>query len=206
MEAMASLRQLEDSALVKILNTKQRQRLSQIALQREGNFALTREDMQAKLNMGPDQVEQVAEIMGQMRNIQQEARKSQRDMFASFRRPDGSFDREAMKAQMDSAQGKAQMEQARKQQEQTREQASQALAKVLRKKQKASFEKMQGPPFDLSKLNQGGPFGFGGRNRGPGGPGATKDAPDDSTDKADTPKPGDSKTKKKGSTKRKSSA
>jgi hypothetical protein len=54
---------------------------------------------------------------------------------------------------MDSPEGKAQMEQQRKDATQLRDQTTQALGRVLRKKQKASYLKMIGAPFDLAKLD-----------------------------------------------------
>lgn len=179
--------QQQEALLGKVLTPKQQARVKQIALQRDGMFALARPDMAERLNMDEGQIEQIQGIMQEMQGSQREAGAAMRERMKSMRRADGSFDRDAMKAQMESPEGKAQMEQQRNDAEKLRDQASTAIGRVLRKKQKDNYKKMIGAPFDVSKLNQFGPGG-------PGGPGAAPKAkakstvPGDDSGDAETPK------------------
>ncbi|MHC5538799.1 hypothetical protein ACYOEI_11305 [Singulisphaera rosea] len=73
-ELFASMTRDTNTLLSKILNKGQRTRLSQIALQQEGPMAVTKADMQEKLNLAPEQVEQI-------NMINQDYRQSQMELF-----------------------------------------------------------------------------------------------------------------------------
>ncbi|MFO0907620.1 MAG: Spy/CpxP family protein refolding chaperone [Isosphaeraceae bacterium] len=191
-ENMQKLQQSTDAIYSKILTKTQIARLREIDLQRQGPMAVMRPDMQERLNIGPDQVEQLQMVMQQSRDSMGQFFSSQRDNFQRFRTPDGGFDREAAKAYRESPEGKAQQEQMQKKGEEMRDTTVRAISKVLTKGQKEKFNKMLGKPFDLSKL--GGPGGPGGR----GGPQPGSDG-QSVAPKSETPKdsaPAESSTKK----------
>ncbi len=81
--------------------------------------------------------------------------------------------REEIQAKMETPEIKAQLDAARGQMESVRRNAKNAIARVLTKKQRSTFDKMLGAPFDLEKAglawNSRGPGGRGGP--GGGGPG-----------------------------------
>gem|GEM_PF-1879864 len=209
-ENMEALQQETNNAIAKILTPKQRLRLNQISLQQQGPLAVARPEIAEKLNMSPEQLEQVQAII-------QESRQSQMELFRSNfggrgrgnrgrnggddgeggggggrqqtkqqpkaqakqqpkaqddddenpgggqaqakgqggqngdgqgRRGPGGFDR-------DSPEAKAQFAKMRDQSEQLQQRTITLISKVLTKKQKLAFNKMQGEPFDLDKLEPG---------------------------------------------------
>ncbi len=78
-----------DTALAKILTKPQRDRIRQIQLQQEGPMAVTKPELQKKLNMSQLQIEQIAMIVD-------ERQQSQRDLFtqgqgrmSQFQTPEG---------------------------------------------------------------------------------------------------------------------
>jgi len=89
-EKMTNLRVQTDAALIKILTKPQRSRLTQIALRREGLLsAITRPDIQQKLNMSEEQIAEVATTLDQAnqdrRQQQRESGKATQELFASLR-------------------------------------------------------------------------------------------------------------------------
>jgi len=158
-ERMAKLQTDAETALAKILTKAQQTRILQIQLRQEGPMAVTKPAMQKKLNMSDDQIAQIEMIVGQREATQQELRNAGREMFTAFRTPDGQpLDRAAMNAKMQDPQFKAQMEKMRKNAEQQRTQLEDTtiamIGKTLTKKQHLAFQKMQGPPFDVAKLDR----------------------------------------------------
>jgi hypothetical protein len=63
MAMIAQLREQHETAIAKLLEPKQRKRLSEIALQLEGPLAVSRPEIAAKINMRPEQVELVQELI-----------------------------------------------------------------------------------------------------------------------------------------------
>jgi hypothetical protein len=92
----------------------------------------------------------------------------------------GGFDREAMKKFMEQPEVKAQREQAQTATEKIDQKATQAAYKILTKYQLAAYKKLQGPPFDVSKLRPN----FGGT---PGGNRDTNTTPADKAANGATP-------------------
>jgi hypothetical protein len=222
---MQNLRAQEDALFAKILTKAQIERLGQIELRRRGPTAILQDvsqrnrleqmaertgepavppknDLVAKLNIGPEQ-------QAELTSIQDQGNQMRRDLFVSMRQnmqqfigPDGQPDRNAMRAYRDSAEGKAQQEQMTKQNDTLQNQMIAAMGKILTKKQKSKFDSMLGKPFDVSKLNNG-PGGPG----GPGGPPAATDAaPTDGSAPADTAKATPAKKGTRKTTSKKKSA
>ncbi len=71
----------------------------------------------------------------------------------------GNFDPEAMKKVMESPEVKAQMEEIQSQEEKLTAQLTNAIFKILSPRQRTTFKKMLGAPFDRSKMFTGGPWG-----------------------------------------------
>ncbi len=76
-ESMDSLRRDQELAISKILEPKQKTRLGEIELQREGIFAVARTDIAKKLNLTSTQTDQIKTIVDQMR----------KDVWAAMPRP-----------------------------------------------------------------------------------------------------------------------
>ena len=76
-----------------------------------------------------------------------------------------NFDPEAMRKVFESPEVKAQMEQFQSQQEKLTAQVKTAVLKVLSPRQRTSYLRMLGAPFDRSKMFTGGPFGGRGNNQ-----------------------------------------
>ena len=96
----------------------------------------------------------------------------------------GPPDREAMKKFMEQPEVKAQFDQVRSASEKLDNKATQAAYKVLTKYQLAAYKKLQGAPFDVTKLRPN--FGGPGRERN-SGDAASKSANGSSTEKSADP-------------------
>jgi hypothetical protein len=70
MSTMNNLRREQDAAFAKILDKKQKSRLAQIELQREGLLAVARQDVGTKLKMTAAQSKKVKAIIDEMRQSQ----------------------------------------------------------------------------------------------------------------------------------------
>jgi cysteinyl-tRNA synthetase len=102
------------------------------------------DDLAPKLNLGPDQVEQIQTIAQQVRDARRQLFTSMRPDVASFQNPDGTFNRQAMRDAMNTPQAKARREQITKDQEKFQDQTDQQITKVLTKTQLSNFKKMLG--------------------------------------------------------------
>jgi hypothetical protein len=186
------LTQNTESALAKILDKTQVARVKQIQLQLDGPDALLRDDMIEKLNMTDEQLEQIRELRNERRQASREVQKSRGEFFAKLMPPPdnnaqnggngqnggnqrrgggrGNFNPEAMKKAMEDPDNQKQMEQFREESSKIDEQFSATVYnKVLYPRQRNTYKKMLGAPFDRSKMGGGGPGGWfmpGGRNGG----------------------------------------
>lgn len=184
---MMAMRQNVETAYSKVLDAKQRKRLGEIALRQEGPRAVARQEIAMKLNMSDAQFAQVQAVVEQGQQGQRQLRESQRDMFRqgmggamTKNGNDGNQGRGAGGAPPDQAKMReffqskefqAQMAKNEEQRKVADDQIVAGIGKVLTKKQRASFDKLLGEPFDIEKL-RGGP----GRPGGPGGPGGREEA------------------------------
>jgi hypothetical protein len=192
-----------ESALSKILDKTQVARVKQIQLQLDGPQALLREDMVEKLNMTDEQLDQIRELRNEQRQASRAVQKSRGEFFAKLMPPPenngqnagnaqngnqrrggggggrGNFNPEAMKKAMEDPDTQKQMEQFRDESSKIDEQFSATVySKVLYPRQRTTYKKMLGAPFDRSKMGGGGPGGWfmpGGRNAA-GNAAAKKDA------------------------------
>ena len=201
------LTQNAEAAVAKILDKTQVTRLKQIQLQLAGPNALLRDDMIEKLNMTDEQVEQIRELSNEQRQANRAVQKNQGEFFRKMMPPRqdngqdgdnaqaknqrggrGGFDPEAMKKAMDDPANKKQMEEFQEERSKIESQFSATVYnKVLYPRQRTSYKKMLGAPFDRSKMGGGGPGWFmpGARNGAGNAAAAKKDAsPADATTSA----------------------
>lgn len=162
--------------LKSILNKAQVSRLQQINLQLADVFAVAWPDVAERLNLTEEDVQAVNEISQQMRGETGRVMQEQMKNMPRLRNADGSrLSREEMAKKREEPEYKAQADKVqaemREQSDQIRDGAKKAVGRLLSKKQKATFNKMLGAPFDLALLTPpgGGPFGRGGPNGRGGG-------------------------------------
>jgi hypothetical protein len=219
------LTQNAEAAVAKILDKTQVARVKQIQLQLRGPDALTRPDMIEKLNMTDEQVEQIRELSNEQRQANRAVQKNQGEFFRQMMPPRqdnapdggnpqaknqrggrGGFDPEAMKKAMEDPANKKQMEEVQEERSKIESQFSATVYnKVLYPRQRTSYKKMLGAPFDRSKMFGGGGgagwFIPGGRNgaaaKKGGTPGtASTSAKSDGDESTSTPAPATAKPKR----------
>jgi hypothetical protein len=121
-------------------------RLEQIHYQILGPQAFSRPEVQQRLNLDPDQVQEIRMIIRQART----------ETRAAATIPPGvlteSFTREEFLAAKESKAYKDGLKGAREAALKARLSAMRAIAKVLTKGQRAKYEKMVGEPFDIKGL------------------------------------------------------
>ena len=168
--AMTGLQKDTEAMIAKVLDAKQRTRLAQIHLQSQRLNAFTTPELAQKLNLNEDTVAQIREIL----DGQNEARRSQfakmGEVFAQFAGGNvGRPGREEMQALRENPEFQKKMDETRKESDAANktfeEKAKLQVGRLLSKKQKDTYAKLTGAPFDLAKLNNG----RGGPNRGPNG-------------------------------------
>jgi hypothetical protein len=140
-----------EAALLSVLDSRQRARLFQLQLQLAGTAALTRPDVQERLNMDPAQIELIKQAIDEGR---QEIERFVgvppalgRAVTADPQRKGGVKVDPAYKDQLrDALQKRSVMAQ------KARESIDQRIFKLLTKRQRETFRKMLGEPVDLAKL------------------------------------------------------
>ncbi|MEO2049906.1 MAG: hypothetical protein ABGX16_25380 [Pirellulales bacterium] len=130
--------------LAKVLNETQVKRLDEITLQVRGIAALSDSKISGKLSLSDEQQKSIKDVLESQREMQ-------REMYGSMREL-RDLDREARTAKFDEL---------RKKGKELTKEAKAAVLELLSKEQLASFEAMQGKPFELDRRSM---FG-GGRGR-----------------------------------------
>jgi len=128
---MAERRAQQHKDLAAILNDSQMKRLNELLLQREGNNALTQEDVQKALNFTSDQTQKVKDLMTKQQEANAALRTKQQNQ---------EMTREEVTA-------------ARTKNTQT---MNEELAKILTSDQAAKLKEMQGKAFTFDTGNGGG--------------------------------------------------
>jgi hypothetical protein len=144
-------RQREES-LLRTLSKQQRQRLQQIQLQADGALTFTRPEIQEKLNMSPEQAQEISELVRQANEDLAQSRNALEGVFGSLVQTDPKRPNVRTITPADAPKFKAAQAKADKENESIRRTLDSAVARVLRKKQRDSFRKMCGEPFDLKRL------------------------------------------------------
>ncbi|MFO0908074.1 MAG: hypothetical protein U0794_06905 [Isosphaeraceae bacterium] len=134
------------SAAGKKMTKTQRTRLREIQLQAEGPVAFRRPEIQERLNMDQDQVALVLQIVDQGRA----------EMNASFRSHAESImidPRDRAKATA-SKEYQAALAKSREAAVKSRQETMQKIGKVLTRKQRQTFDRLLGEPFDLAAVRE----------------------------------------------------
>jgi Spy/CpxP family protein refolding chaperone len=147
MERRSNRPQEVEGAIARILTPRQRSRLAQIALQMEGIRAVARPEVASRLNMSPEQIEEIRMILKEMSAAQGQPWDALNKRLAQIDLDQGDGD--------DDKQVQQHLEKMRHDSERVRERALREITRVLTRRQRATFDKMLGEPFDLSGLSPG---------------------------------------------------
>lgn len=147
-QAQSTLLERSTSAGLDALDRRQRSRLEQIRLQADGPLALARPDLQERLNIGPDQAELIESIVAEGRN------EMRRVASLPLGLPTGYTDLEPAKrkAALSSDEVKSALEKSRNLAGTVHRDVEHRITKVLTKRQRESFQKMKGEPFDFAQI------------------------------------------------------
>jgi Spy/CpxP family protein refolding chaperone len=152
-EILETTRAEADALIAGILKRTQRERLDEIELRRQGVLAVLRPDIAEKLNIGPDQQEQLEMVMTEARDEVLQFIQTRRQAILRNATPDGRVDPKAMRARAESPEGKAEITQVHQRGKQIQDRTIREIVKVLTKRQRQRFNAMLGKPFDLAKLD-----------------------------------------------------
>jgi hypothetical protein len=142
-----------DLEVLKALDTPQRIRFDQVALQFEGQWAFRRPEFQARLNMSPGQIEAIEAILMQPNPVTKDAGQAgarYRELAAQIQDRQPKGDLEALRKSEPKlvADYEAARQQNRKALDRVRERAMQEIYKLLRKKQIETYEALCGERFE----------------------------------------------------------
>jgi hypothetical protein len=138
--ALADLEGRTEELLKKFLDSKQRKRLSEIALQVEGPEAFTKPELIQKLEILDDQLDQIREILGGVRQQQDQAKVAQKRS-AEIGNPElEKTTKEQQKVQLRVLALKA------------GKRGMAEIGKVLSKRQRDRYRNLLGEPFNLAGL------------------------------------------------------
>ncbi len=138
--ALADLELGSETSLGKLLNAKQRTRLSEIALQAEGPQAFLKPELIQALGLNDDQVEQIGAVLGAVRERRDQAKAIQKRSSEL-----GTFALEKVSKDQQKVQSRAIALKIGKR-------AMTEVGKIISKAQKVKYVKLLGEPFDLSGL------------------------------------------------------
>jgi len=155
---MQQFRQESEKILRSILTKDQVRRLEQIAIQRQGPPALVRDDVARAVGLLPPQQMNIRQIVETGRTRERSAMEAQMKIRMEQMKAIGDrvrdLDREergnVFRQEFEKA--RPELEKAMSEVEKTREEINAAILKVLNRNQKKSWERLQGAPFDMSKL------------------------------------------------------
>jgi hypothetical protein len=154
MAIITGLRRENEAALARVLEPGQRRRVSEIALQVEGPTALARPELASRLNLGPDQVEQIQAIVSEMSAWKAQLVDSPPG--GSGATPTGGPAESAAQRAADRRKAQdARVDRLTDALGGVEDRAAQQVLRVLTRRQRAAYQKMLGEPFDLSRLASG---------------------------------------------------
>jgi hypothetical protein len=165
MAMIGDARRENEAALAQVLEPRQWKRLDQIALQIEGPLALAKPEIAARVNLWPEQLEEIQTILRQM--DESEGRRWQ-DQLERLGATNPGGDRQAGGKGEDKSRREkretSQLDQMGQDSDKVREAAIRQIGRVLTRRQRAAFNQMLGAPFDLTRL---GPDSTQGRDERP---------------------------------------
>ena len=142
---LSDLEQQVGKALGKLLDAKQRTRLAQIALRAEGASAFVKPELIKALNLGPEQVALIQDILNGQRDANDQYKESLKQSFGLTK---GLGDNpELDKLRKDQQKGMF-----RTRAYSLSKQALAQVATVLSRRQRENYNRLLGPPFEFSKL------------------------------------------------------
>ena len=161
MAMIADLRSENEQALKRVLNKRQRERLAQVSLQLEGPLAVTRPEIARELNFDELQEQQVEALKHEYDALREqvftrlEARYRQtagargaRPAVEAGKRPIAAGAPGGTTARVQDQD----VERVRRELADLRTRFVREVGKVLTRRQKATFDRMLGEPFDLAKV------------------------------------------------------
>jgi hypothetical protein len=155
MARIAAIRTEHEAALARALSPRQRTRLEQVALQIEGPLAVSRPEIADRINLSPEQLELVQEVVAQMKTAQDRQWADRIDNAeAPSRVPSRTDARGAASKSADTARPDP-IDLAHEEQISTQDTAVREVAKILTRRQRAAFNRLLGKPFDLTRLRPG---------------------------------------------------
>ena len=168
--AMQKLDKDTETAVLRVLDPKQRTRVSQIKLQGQGLNAFRTPELINALKIPEIRAQEISDILDGQNQARRDAFGQMREVFAQFAGNNGNNggrpNRQQMQDLMANPEFQAKRDAVQKKIDAataTLEETTKAqIARLLTKKQRDQYDKMLGEPFDIAKLNQG--------RRGPGGP------------------------------------
>lgn len=137
-----------EAGLRKILDKRQATRLDQIHYQTEGPVAFNRPEIQRRLNLSPEQIEQISAIVAEGKRRLAAASRLPTEVFPADPRslsPEQRLAKTETKGYKDAVakiQGTA---------VEIRSAVIQSIAKLLTRRQRENYQKMVGEPFDFTK-------------------------------------------------------
>jgi hypothetical protein len=132
----------------KILDRTQRTRLKQIELRAAGPLAFLREDVQEQLRMSPEQAAEIGALIAQTKTQLAQISKGPRDrLIGSLKGKTLESLDSSEKKEVDSTY-KSSIQEATN----SRKTLDRSISEMLTKRQRATFEKMLGEPFDLKAI------------------------------------------------------
>lgn len=147
LEALDALNAKVNKGLLELLDARQRTRLDQIGIQREGTTAFLRPEFQERLNMSPGQIELVQEIVAEgQQGVRMALHASQAASKQATRNDTVEIDPK------DAPALKSLRQKSMKAAYQALESAEAKILKLLSKKQRQVYESLKGEPFDLMSM------------------------------------------------------
>ena len=142
-----------DVLLLNVLDQRQSARLEQIQLQADGPMAFTRPQIQERLNLAPEQVEEISGIVSQGRDAIDKAARVPASLVPATPR----LSPELRRSLLQSKDAKRNIESSRERVSHARQATLQSIAKVLTREQRKVMENMLGAPFDFEKTSRSTP-------------------------------------------------
>jgi hypothetical protein len=146
MNELFSLTTESELPLLKVLDGRQRSRLEQIQLRADGPGAFRRPQVQERLNLSPEQIEMILAIENQWQNAFSEAATVPPEIGPV----PGGLSPEKKKALLGSKRVRVEIEKSRNAVISAREKTMRQILQVLYKRQRATYEKLIGEPFEFS--------------------------------------------------------
>lgn len=136
--------------ILNVLDRRQLARLQEIQMQLEGPLALSRPEIQEKLNMDPEQIQLISEILGRGKEEFLRVSEISPELASAFRM---RLARKDARTTVESKEFKESVDKARTAVLDARRATMREIGKLLTKKQRTNFDKILGEPISPDKLS-----------------------------------------------------